>query len=211
MGLASTLQTNISETTRAELVEGINEEAQHMNSLIVNLLDMAKLQSGKVVLNNQWQPIDEVIGSALRISSNLLANIQVSVHIAPQLPLISFDAVLIERVLCNLIENAVKYGRDQIQISAELLHDEFIVSVTDNGRGLPDGLGEKIFDKFTRGEKESSTYGVGLGLAICKAIIEAHQGKIWATNLSTKVPPQGAKISFTLPLGTPPNIESESF
>jgi two-component system sensor histidine kinase KdpD len=207
MGLSSTLaeQSSISEATRNELIQGIHEEAQHMNSLIINLLDMAKLQSGKVVLNRQWQPIDEVIGSALRISSGLTANHHVRLEIAKSLPLLSFDAVLIERVLCNLIENAVKYGHDQILISAEIVHGEFILSVIDNGPGLPEGLGEKIFDKFTRGEKESSTYGVGLGLAICKAIIEAHQGKIWATNL----PMQGAKISFTLPLGTPPDIESE--
>jgi len=210
VGLASTLQTNVSDSTRKELIQGINEEAQHMNSLIVNLLDMARLQSGKVVLNLQWQPIDEVIGSALRISSHLTANFKVSVEIAPHLPLLSFDAVLIERVLCNLIENAVKYGQNQIDIRAGLIHDEFTVSVTDNGRGLPDGLGEKIFDKFTRGEKESSTYGVGLGLAICKAIIEAHQGKIWATNLKAGEQQQGARISFTLPLGTPPKIESET-
>ena len=208
VGLSSTLaeQTQISEQTRRELVQGINEEARHMNSLIMNLLDMAKLQSGKVVLNRQWQPIDEVIGSALRISSQLIANHQVKLDIAKNLPLLSFDAVLIERVLCNLIENAVKYGRDQILIQAELIYDEFVLSVIDNGAGLPDGMGEKIFDKFTRGEKESSTHGVGLGLAICKAIIEAHQGKIWATNSTT----QGAKISFTLPLGTPPNIEIET-
>jgi two-component system sensor histidine kinase KdpD len=158
-----------------------------------------------VVLNKQWQPIDEVIGSALRILSGLTAHHQVRLEIANNLPLLSFDSVLIERVLCNLIENAVKYGHDQILIQAEIIYDEFILSVVDNGKGLPDGMGEKIFDKFTRGEKESSTYGVGLGLAICKAIIEAHQGKIWATNL----PMQGAKISFTLPLGTPPNIETE--
>jgi len=207
MGLSSALaeQSTISEATRKELIQGIHEEAQHMNSLIINLLDMAKLQSGKVVLNKQWQPIDEVIGSALRICSTLTKNHQVKLNIAEYLPLLSFDAVLIERVSCNLIENAVKYGRDQILIGAELLHNEFILSVVDNGPGLPDGMGERIFDKFTRGEKESATHGVGLGLAICKAIIEAHQGKIWATNM----PMQGAKISFTLPLGTPPEIESE--
>ncbi len=208
MGLSSTLaeQTQISEQTRRDLILGINEEARHMNSLIMNLLDMAKLQSGKVVLNRQWQPIDEVIGSALRISGPLLVNHHVKLEIAKNLPLLSFDAVLIERVLCNLIENAVKYGHDQILIQAEIVYDEFILSVVDNGQGLPDGMGEKIFDKFTRGEKESSTHGVGLGLAICKAIIEAHQGKIWATNSTM----QGAKISFTLPLGTPPNIEIET-
>ncbi|MET3107283.1 two-component system sensor histidine kinase KdpD [Oxalobacteraceae bacterium GrIS 2.11] len=205
IGLSSTLeeQKTISEQTRNELIHGIHDEAQHMNSLIINLLDMAKLQSGKVVLNKQWQPIDEVIGSAVRLSNQLTRNIQL--EIADKLPLISFDAVLIERVLINLIENAVKYGRAQITISAAIIHDDFTVSVSDNGPGLPPGLGEKIFDKFTRGEKESATHGVGLGLAICKAIIEAHQGKIWAENR----PQQGAKISFTLPMGTPPEIESE--
>ena len=106
---------------------------------------------------------------------------------------------------CNLIENAVKYGRDQIMLKANLNNNELIVSVIDNGQGFPVGMEEKIFDKFTRGEKESATHGVGLGLAICKAIIEAHQGRIWATNL----PMQGAKISFSLPIGNAPKVESE--
>ena len=113
--------------------------------------------------------------------------------------------MLLERVLCNLIENAVKYGRDHIVIKANMTNNDLIVSVIDNGQGFPVGMEEKIFDKFTRGEKESATHGVGLGLAICKAIIEAHQGRIWATNLPT----QGAKISFSLPIGNPPQIESE--
>lgn len=205
VGLASTLQTNVDPATRDELVQGINEEARHMSSLIVNLLDMAKLQSGKVVLNRQWQPIDEVIGSALRISAPLTAHMQITLRIADRLPLVQFDAVLIERVLCNLIENAVKYGRDQITIEARLDNGEFELSVADNGRGLPDGLGDRIFDKFTRGEQETSTHGVGLGLAICKAIVEAHHGTIHAANM----PGQGAKISIRLPLGTPPSIEQE--
>jgi two-component system sensor histidine kinase KdpD len=207
VGLSSTLaeQTHLSEKTRQELIHGINEEAQHMNSLIINLLDMAKLQSGKIVLNRQWQPIDEVIGSALRLSSQVTAKHQIELEIPPNLPLLSFDAVLLERVLCNLIENAVKYGRDQIMIKSTISNNELIVSVIDNGPGFPIGMEEKIFDKFTRGEKESATHGVGLGLAICKAIIEAHQGRIWATNL----PMQGAKISFSLPIGKAPQIESE--
>ncbi|PRC91183.1 DUF4118 domain-containing protein [Solimicrobium silvestre] len=207
IGLSSTLveQSQLSEKIRSELIHGINEEAQHMNSLIINLLDMAKLQSGKVVLNKQWQPIDEVIGSALRISSQLTAKHQIKLEIDKNCPILSFDAVLIERVLCNLIENAVKYGHDQILIKAKVKDDEFILSVIDNGRGLPAGMEEKIFEKFTRGEKESATHGVGLGLAICKAIIETHNGKIWATN----APMQGANISFSLPLGDAPKIENE--
>ena len=207
VGLSSTLaeQEQLSEATRMELIQAINEEAQHMHSLIINLLDMAKLQSGKIVLNKQWQPIDEVIGSALRISSQLIIKHHIQLEIEPNLPLLSFDAVLIERVLCNLIENAVKYGHDQILIKAEISHDQFHLSVIDNGAGVPAGMEEKIFEKFTRGAKESSTHGVGLGLAICQAIVEAHHGKISATNL----PMQGAKISFSLPLGQAPKIDSE--
>lgn len=208
MGLSSTLtdQTVMSQATRHELIEGIHEEAQHMNSLINNLLDMARLQSGKVALKLQWQPIDEVIGSALHICTHLLGPRRIQLEIDPDLPLLALDAVLIERVLCNLIENAVKYGHDQIIIAAALVDEQFCLSIADNGQGLPDGMGDKIFDKFTRGEKESTTHGVGLGLAICKAIIEAHHGKIWADNLVTR----GAKISFTLPLGQPPNIDRET-
>lgn len=207
MGLSSTLTepTNISETTRSELIQAIHEEAQHMNSLINNLLDMARLQSGKVVLNLQWQPIDEVIGSALRLSTQLIGPRRLRLEIDQHLPLLSFDAVLIERVLCNLIENAVKYGDDEIIIGASLSDGLFRLSVADNGAGLPDGLGARIFDKFTRGAKESATHGVGLGLAICKAIIEAHHGHIFADNLIGR----GAKISFTLPLGKPPQFEKD--
>ena len=120
MGLSGTLseQTAMSETTRIELIQGIHEEALHMNSLINNLLDMARLQSGKVVLDLQWQPIEEVIGSALRLSSQLIGQRRIKLEIAQHLPLLAFDAVLIERVLCNLLENAVKYGNDEIIISS---------------------------------------------------------------------------------------------
>ena len=207
MGLSGTLseQTAMSETTRIELIQGIHEEALHMNSLINNLLDMARLQSGKVVLDLQWQPIEEVIGSALRLSSQLIGQRRIKLEIAQHLPLLAFDAVLIERVLCNLLENAVKYGNDEIIISATLAEEQFCLSVADNGPGLPQGMGARIFDKFTRGVKESATHGVGLGLAICKAIIDAHHGHIRADSLAGR----GAKISFTLPLGIPPPIDRE--
>ena len=207
VGLSSTLaeQSHMEETTRAELIHAINEEALHMSSLIINLLDMARLQSGKVMLNLQWQPIDEVIGSALRISAHVLATHQIQLKLADNLPLLEFDAVLIERVLCNLLENASKYGHNHIDIEAKIHNDLFELSISDNGPGLPAGMEEKIFEKFTRGEKESSTSGVGLGLAICRAIIEAHGGKIEGLSL----PVRGARICFSLPLGHPPRITAE--
>ena len=177
-----------------------------MQSLIINLLDMAKLQSGKINLQREWQPIDEVIGSAARLCKPITQHHKIDIEIAPNLPLIHFDAVLIERVLVNLIDNAVKYGRNQIHISAAVMQQHLNVTVTDNGMGIPLGMEDKFFDKFMRGQKESATHGVGLGLAICKAIIEAHQGNIWASNLANQ---SGAKIQFTLPLGNAPSTIEE--
>jgi two-component system sensor histidine kinase KdpD len=111
--------------------------------------------------------------------------------------------VLIERVLCNLLENAAKYTPPGSTITvAAGVHGQFLqVTVADNGPGLPPGREEAIFEKFTRGERESNTPGVGLGLAICRAIVEAHGGTIHA---QPHVPGQGAAIVFSLPLGTPP-------
>jgi two-component system sensor histidine kinase KdpD len=134
----------------------------------------------------------------------------VVVKIPRDLPLVKFDAVLIERVLVNLLENESKYTPpgSTVTLSAEAIADRLSVSVADDGPGLPVGREEAVFQKFTRGERESSTPGVGLGLAICRAIIEAHQGKITAAQR----PGGGATFTFTLPLGIPPlpAVESEA-
>ena len=132
---------------------------------------------------------------------------RVEIDLDRQMPLVEFDAVLIERVLCNLLENAAKYtpAGSTVRIRAATSDDKLLISVSDNGPGLPPGQEEQIFEKFTRGERESATSGVGLGLAICRAIIEAHNGKIWAE----KNPAGGAKFSFTLPLGTPPEMPTD--
>jgi two-component system sensor histidine kinase KdpD len=128
----------------------------------------------------------------------------VEIDLDPKLPLVEFDAVLIERVLCNLLENAAKYTApgSTVRIGADISGERLLVTVTDNGPGLPKGQEEAIFEKFTRGTRESATSGVGLGLAICRAIVEAHRGKIWAENTAEG----GARFSVTLPLGTPPEI-----
>ncbi len=180
------------------------EQSIRMKNLVVNLLDMARLQSGKVKLNKQWQLLEEVVGTALRSMKEALSTHQIYIDLPSNLPLIEFDAVLIDRVLCNLLDNATKYAPagSRINISAEKLQEEVWVSITDEGSGLPENLKDQIFDKFTRGEKESSKAGVGLGLSICKAIIEAHDGKIWANNKS----PHGAIFTFSLPLGMPPSL-----
>jgi two-component system sensor histidine kinase KdpD len=134
----------------------------------------------------------------------LLPKHETQTKIPEDLPLVRFDAVLIERVLCNLIENATKYTPpgSRIVVTAQVNGSELDVSVYDNGPGLPAGQEEAIFEKFTRGERESATPGVGLGLAICRAIVEAHGGTIHAGHS----PEGGACIVFSLPLGTPPAL-----
>jgi two-component system sensor histidine kinase KdpD len=186
------------------IADAIREAARGMSALVNNLLDMARIQSGEVKLNLQWQPLEEVVGSALKSTQTTLANHHVEVGLDTRLPLIQFDAVLIERVLVNLLENAAKYTRagSTVRLAAITSGKDLLVSVSDDGPGLPKGQEESIFEKFTRGARESATSGVGLGLAICRAIIEAHKGEIWAENQ----PAGGARFSFTLPLGTPPEM-----
>lgn len=190
--------------TQQELAQALHDEAVRMGNLVTNLLDMARIESGEVRLNLQWHYFEEAAGSALRSCQSLLAKHEVQTRIARGLPLVRFDAVLIERVLCNLLENAAKYtpAGSRIVIAADIRGDNLEVAVRDNGPGLPVGQEEAIFEKFTRGERESATPGVGLGLAICRAIVEAHHGSIRAVH----APEGGASIVFTLPLGMPPAV-----
>ncbi len=188
--------------------EAIQDEARRMGTLVSNLLDMARIESGEVKLNLQWQPLEEVVGSALNEAHGMLKQHLVEVHIPRDLPLVRFDALLIERVLVNLLENASKYTPpgSRIRLAAEVIADRLSVSISDDGPGLPVGREEAVFQKFTRGERESATPGVGLGLAICRAIIESHQGKIIATHRAGG----GARFTFTLPLGHPPEAAEEA-
>jgi len=187
------------------IVEAMRDAAMRMNSLVNKLLDMARLQSGQVQLNRQWQPLEEVVGSALKAMGGALAAHPLRVALPPDLPLLHIDAVLIERVLCNLLENALKYTPpgSPIEISASSGSDVVQVSVEDHGPGLPKGREEAIFEKFERGKKESATPGVGLGLAICRAIVEAHGGTIRGETRAEG----GARFTFSLPRGVPPVLD----
>jgi two-component system sensor histidine kinase KdpD len=190
--------------SQLDMAAALHDEALRMSALVSNLLDMARIQSGEVKFNLQWQPLEEVVGSALRASGSLLKGHVVRTRLPSTLPLLRYDAVLIERVLCNLVENAGKYTPpgSQIVIAAEL-HGAWInILVYDDGPGLPPGREEAIFEKFTRGERESAKPGVGLGLAICRAIVEAHGGRIAAA----PSPLGGAGFAISLPLGTPPEM-----
>ncbi len=185
-----------------KLAETLRDEILRMSALVTNLLEMARIQNGEVQLNQQWQPFEEVVGSSIRVCSARLGERTIETRLPTSLPLVRFDAMLIERVLCNLLENAGKYtpSHSHIVIAAEAAGHFLNVAVSDNGPGLPAGKEEALFEKFTRGERESATSGVGLGLAICRAIVEAHGGVIHAS----KSADGGAMFTFTLPLGTPP-------
>jgi two-component system sensor histidine kinase KdpD len=201
-----TLQDSLRPEIRP-MAQSIHDEALRLGHIVDNILDMARLQSGRVKLNKQWQSLEEIVGVSLAEAMPAQSTRQCVLEFPETLPLLEFDPVLLERVFANLIGNAVKYTTENstIRISAKAQAAEVVVSVEDNGPGIPNGHQEKIFEKFTRGDEESSIPGVGLGLTICKAIVEAHGGRIWAEN----VLPHGARFSFALPLGNPPSLEEE--
>lgn len=189
----------------------IGQEARELSTLVTNILEMARLESGQVELRKDWQSVEEVVGSAIRASRHALGTLSVRTELPADLPLVEFDASLIERVLVNLLENAAKYGvkhppaEPAIVISARITANKLVVTVRDFGPGLPlnlKGKEDDLFAKFTRGHSESSTRGVGLGLAICKAIIDAHRGNLSAAQAASG----GAEFTFTLPRNPPPEV-----
>lgn len=195
-----------------ELVEAIHEEALRMTGIVTNLLDMARLQAGSLQLNQQWTLLEETVGAALRACKRVLARHPVQVKLPADLPLLHLDAVLMERLFSNLFENAAKYTAPTtpLTIGAQRLDADgksFVrVCIDDAGPGLPAGMEARVFEKFTRGEKESAKPGIGLGLAICRAIVEAHGGTIGALNrVSADGRIEGARFWFTLPVETPPD------
>jgi two-component system, OmpR family, sensor histidine kinase KdpD len=190
-------------SAQAEGAQAIIEQARQLAALVNNLLDMARLQSGSVNLRLDWQSVEEVVGAAMRSAAPQLAGKQVQMDIPGDLPLVEFDAALIERVLVNLLENAAKYGAEPIELIARAQDASLVITVRDHGPGLPaalHGREQVLFEKFTRGQSESATPGVGLGLAICKAVVDAHRGSITAANAAAG----GAEFTVRLPRRAPP-------
>ena len=185
-----------------------NEIRQHVlntTRLVNNLLDMARIQSGGFNLHKEWLTLEEVVGSALRMLEPSLGGQHIQLDLPDPLQLVHVDGPLFERVLINLLENAHKYAgaRASIGIRAEADARQLSLEVWDNGPGIPAGQEQTIFDKFARGNKESAIPGVGLGLAICQAIVDVHGGTISASNR----PEGGASFRVTLPGETPPELE----
>jgi two-component system sensor histidine kinase KdpD len=191
-----------------EAAQAIRDQARRLHEMVDKLLDMARLQAGNVRLRKEWQAVDDIVGASIGLLGDALRDHPLSVTPPPDLPLVAVDAVLIERVFCNLLENAAKYSPPgtPITVNLALEGDMLAISVCDHGRGFPPTSIARVFDVFERGAQESTIAGVGLGLAICRAIVEAHGGRIAANNR----PEGGACVRFTLPCGEPPPFEPEA-
>lgn len=209
-GAASSLLDSSAGTdssSRRELIQAIYTEANRLDRLVRNLLDMTRLEAGAVQLRKEFHPLEEVVGAALTRLGSRLQGHQIKTEFPADLPLVLLDGVLIEQVMLNLLENAIKYAPpgSTIDLSATASEKEILIEIADRGPGLPPGDEERIFDKFYRAGPAQEG-GVGLGLTICRGIVQAHGGRIWAENRSG----DGAVFRFTLPLeGTQPIVEPE--
>ncbi|RPH74801.1 MAG: two-component system sensor histidine kinase KdbD, partial [Nitrospiraceae bacterium] len=187
--------------------KSIYNEARRLDRLVRNLLDMTRLESGVVQLQKEWHPVEEIVGAALTRLEGRLSGHQVGTNFPPDLPLVLVDGVLMEQVLINLLENALKFTPPStaIELSATASDHELVFEVADRGPGIPPGDEQRIFDKFYRAGPAREG-GVGLGLTVCRGIIEAHGGRIWVE----KRPGGGAVFRFTLPVEhAQPTIETE--
>jgi two-component system, OmpR family, sensor histidine kinase KdpD len=189
--------------TRRELLESVRDEADRLNRLVHNLLEMTRLESGSLQLHRDWHPAEEIVGAAIRRLGRRVAGRRLDVSLAPDLPLVLMDDVLVEQVLINLLDNALKYtpAGSAIRIAATASADRITFEVADHGPGLPPGEEERVFEKFYRGPATSER-GAGLGLAISKGIVQAHGGRVWAHNL----PEGGVAFFFTLPMTEAPPV-----
>jgi len=185
-GAGTTLRTSgaaLSPATHDELLDTICDEAERLERLVANLLDMTRLETGGLAPKCEWIPVEELVGAALTRLESKLAARPITIDLAPELPMIAVDPVLMQQVFVNLLENAAKYtpADSAIAISARLVDGGVQIDVADDGPGIPPGQEERIFEKFVRGV-HAGTAGVGLGLPICRGIIAAHGGTLTAHN-----------------------------
>jgi two-component system sensor histidine kinase KdpD len=204
---SSLLQEDVEwdEETRRSFALAIEREADRLNRLVGNLLDMSRIEGGALKAEKEWYPIDEVIHDVLGHMQTTLQGREVRLIVPDHLPPIKLDYLQIDQVMTNLLENATRYtpADSPIEITVKELSNALMVGVADHGPGIPPYDLERIFDKFYRVSAtkrktttRSSTMGTGLGLAVCRGLIEAHGGRIWAENR----PEGGAIFRFTLPL-----------
>jgi two-component system sensor histidine kinase KdpD len=198
-------QVGRDEATRTQLTRDILESGYRLNRLVANLLDMSRLESGRLQLKLEWCDVGDIISVAVKRLEGCLAERQLTLRQAPDLPLIPLDFVLMEQVLVNLIDNACTYTQPDTPIEIATAHANGVVtiSVTDHGPGIAAEDMNHIFNKFYRAPRVA-TGGTGLGLSICRGLVEAHGGTLTAEN----APGAGARFTIRLPAeATPPPVQ----
>jgi two-component system sensor histidine kinase KdpD len=197
---ASSLRSNEvgwDSAARPELIAAIDDEADHLNLLVGNLLDMSRIESGVLKPKRDWNILSEIVGSVLARMKHLAVEHRIEADLPESLPLVAVDYVQMEQVFTNLLSNSVKYAPEKtvIRIRAFVEGESIRVVVSNQGPQVPREHLERIFEKFFRITAADRVTGTGLGLSICKGIIEAHGGRLWAENV-----PDGLAFNFTLPL-----------
>jgi two-component system sensor histidine kinase KdpD len=208
-GVLSTLDDEselLSEQTRHELVGTALSEAQRLNRLVGNLLDISRIQADALHLTEELNDVQDLVGSVLVNLEQHLETRPVKTSIPDSLPLIPMDFVLISRALHNVIDNAIKYSPEgtPLEIRAALNEPWLEICVADRGPGLPPTDLQHVFDMFYRSSQTGKIQGTGLGLAISQGIVEAHGGRIWAENR----PEGGLRVTLALPLSESRSCES---
>jgi len=203
LGAASTMRDlagNLSDQQKVDLLATVIDESERLNRFIANLLDMTKLESGAIVPNSAPHDLSEIVGSALRRASKILASHNVSLELPADLPMLELDAVLFEQVLFNLLDNAAKYSPADTTVAIRARRDGqwVVIDISDEGEGIPPGEVEHVFDKFYRVQKGDHVRpGTGLGLAISRGFVEAMNGRITAANRGDR---HGAVLTIHLPV-----------
>jgi two-component system, OmpR family, sensor histidine kinase KdpD len=188
----------LDQESEQELLAAIEEETDHLNQLVGNLLDMSRIETGAMVPQRKWNALNEIVNGVIKRMSQIVQNHNIVINIPDDLPLLPVDYVQMEQVFTNLISNSAKYAPQGtvIEIIARLQDDQMVlVKIRNQSPHLEEEHLERIFDKFYRVTAADKVTGTGLGLSICKGIIEAHGGRIWATNEK-----HGFSFSFTLPI-----------
>jgi len=191
--------------SRFEMLQVIDEESDRLNRFISGLIDLARIDAGELQLRRQWGTIDEIISTALARAQPLTQNHDVEVKIEEELPAVRVDERAVSEVVYTLVDNAAKYSPPgkKISIRASLFEGMIRMAVEDHGEGVPVGLRERVFDKFFRATRDGDVRtrrpsGTGMGLAIAKGIVEAHNGRIW---IESATDGQGTRVVFLLPIG----------
>ena len=191
--------------SRLEMLQIIDEESDRLNRFISGLIELARIDAGELQLRRQWGAIDEIVSTALARAQPLTEQHEVVVKISDELPAVRVDERAVSEVVYTLVDNAAKYSPPgtKIRISAGVVDGMIEMAVEDEGAGVPVDLRERVFDKFFRATRDGDVStqqpsGTGMGLAIAKGIVEAHEGKIWIESTANG---HGTRVVFTLPIG----------